>query len=87
MDPRSAVSSELSASFLMRAATYDGCEPEAATGAIFSDIPAGYWAASWIELLVREGVTAGCGGGLYCPENPLTRAEMGVFLVRTFSLP
>jgi hypothetical protein len=73
--------------FLLRAANFDGCLPEAATGAIFSDVPAGYWAASWIERLVREGVTAGCGGGMYCPESPLSRAEMSVFLVRSFSIP
>lgn len=34
-----------------------------------------------------EGITGGCGGGNYCPENPVTRAQMAVFLVRTFYLP
>ena len=28
-------------------------------------------------------ITAGCGGGLYCPDNPVSRAEMAVFLLKT----
>jgi hypothetical protein len=57
----------------------------ASTG--FGDVPPDYWAASWVKQLVTEGITAGCGSGNYCPENPVTRAQMAVFLVRTFSLP
>jgi hypothetical protein len=37
--------------------------------------------------LVAEGLTSGCGNGKYCPEQAVTRAEMAVFLVRTFNLP
>jgi hypothetical protein len=48
---------------------------------------AGHWAEDWIEQLAAEGITAGCGGGNYCPEDPVTRAQMAVFLVRTFNLP
>jgi hypothetical protein len=40
----------------------------------------------WIEQLYNEGITSGCCGGNYCPENPVTRAQMAVFLVRTFNL-
>ena len=39
-----------------------------------------------LEQIV-EGITSGCGGGIYCPESPVTRAQMAVFLVRTFGLP
>ena len=46
-----------------------------------------YWAALWIEELVHDGVTAGCGGGGFCPDAPVSRAQMGVFLVKTFALP
>jgi len=48
---------------------------------------AGHWAEDWIEQLASEGITAGCGGGNYCPDNLVTRAQMAVFLVRTFNLP
>ena len=61
--------------------------PPAATGSMFSDVPAGYWAASWIEQLAREGLTAGCGTARFCPDNSVSRAELAVFLTRTFDLP
>ena len=41
----------------------------------------------WIERLYAEAITAGCGGGNYCPSTSNTRGEMAVFLVRTFDLP
>jgi len=57
----------------------------ASTG--FGDVPTSHWAAAWIKQLAAEGITGGCGGGNYCPENPVTRAQMAVFLVKTFNLP
>jgi hypothetical protein len=57
--------------------------PPAATGTVFSDVPAGHWAASWIEELLVEGITSGCGSGQFCPGNPITRAEMAVMLLVT----
>ena len=53
----------------------------------FGDVPTTHWAAAWIKQLVTESITAGCGNGNYCPNNVVTRAEMAVFLVRTFNLP
>ena len=29
------------------------------------------------------GITGGCGGGNYCPDTPVTRAQMAVFLLKT----
>jgi hypothetical protein len=37
--------------------------------------------------LTVEGVTSGCGGGNYCPATIVSRDQMAVFLVKTFSLP
>ena len=53
----------------------------------FSDVPTSHWAGAWIKQLVAEGITAGCGTSTYCPESPVTRAQMAVFLVRAFNLP
>ena len=53
----------------------------------FGDVSSTYWVGAWIKQLVIEGITAGCGSGSYCPEAPVTRAQMAVFLVRTFNLP
>ena len=33
----------------------------------------------------RDGVTGGCGGGDYCPDAPVTRAQMAVFLLKTLA--
>jgi len=52
----------------------------------FGDVPTTHWAAAWIKQLAAEGITGGCGGGNYCPESPVTRAQMAVFLVKTFNL-
>ncbi len=39
--------------------------------------------APWIEALAAEGITTGCGGGLFCPDNLVTRRQMAVFLLKT----
>jgi hypothetical protein len=33
-----------------------------------------------------SGITAGCGGGNFCPDNPLTRRQMAVFLAKALGL-
>ncbi len=73
--------------FLLRAIHGSGYAPAPATGDVFADVPADHWAAAWIEQLAAEGITGGCGGGKYCPAQPVTRAQMSVFLVKTFALP
>jgi hypothetical protein len=86
--PEQPVTRAQMAVFLLRSkhgASYTPPAAGASTG--FGDVPPTYWAAAWIKQLVAEGITAGCGGGNYCPEQPVTRAQMAVFLVRTFSLP
>lgn len=35
----------------------------------------------FIETMVRNALSAGCGGGNYCPDAPLTRAQLAVFLL------
>jgi hypothetical protein len=84
--PDLAVSRAQMAVFLLRAKHGSSYTPPPATG-VFPDVPTSYWAAPWIEQLYAEGITGGCGGGNYCPDNPVTRGQMAVFLVRTFSLP
>ncbi|MFL6258151.1 MAG: ELWxxDGT repeat protein [Thermoanaerobaculia bacterium] len=64
-----------------------GETPPPATGTRFADVPADYWAARFIEQLAADGVTSGCGGGNYCPDQPITRGEMAVFLATAFHLP
>ena len=36
-----------------------------------------------IVTIADLGITTGCGGGLYCPASPVTRAQMPVFLLKS----
>jgi hypothetical protein len=85
--PAQAVTRAEVAILLLRSEHGSSYTPPAASGTVFTDVPISHWAAAWIEQLSTEGITGGCGGGNYCPNNPVTRAEMAVFLVRTFNLP
>lgn len=60
--------------------------PTTCTG-MFSDVPCSLWYAPWVEELARRGFTAGCGNGQYCPSTLVTRANMAVFVVKTFGVP
>ena len=57
--------------------------PPACTG-IFTDAPCPGPFTDWIEELYNEHIAAGCGNGMYCPDNPNTRGQMATFLVKTF---
>jgi len=48
----------------------------------FTDVSTSYWAAAWIKQLAAEGITTGCTATTFCPDQPVTRAEMAVFLLR-----
>ncbi len=50
-------------------------------------MPTSHFAAGFIERLAQLGITAGCGGGNYCPDDPVTRAQMAVFIVVAWNLP
>ncbi len=59
--------------------------PSPAT-ATFTDVPPAHWAFRFVEALAASGITAGCGGGNYCPDSPITRAEMAVYLAAALGL-
>jgi len=84
--PDATVTRAQMAIFLLRAKHGSSYSPPDATG-VFTDVPVGYWADEWIEQLAVEGITGGCGVGIYCPDADVTRAQMAVFLVKTFNLP
>ena len=84
--PDASVDRASMAALLLRAVHGAAYTPPPATGSLFGDVPADHWAAAWIEQLVAEGITSGCGGGDYCPSVPVTRAQMASFLVKSFGL-
>ena len=69
--------------FLLRAKEGGDYVPPPCATPAFADVPCSDSRAPWINELVRRGVTAGCGGGNYCPANPVTRDQMAVFLILT----
>jgi hypothetical protein len=69
--------------FLLRAKEGAAYVPPACVTPSFADVPCSNPVAPWVNELVRRGVTAGCGNGNYCPNNPVTRDQMAVFLIVT----
>jgi hypothetical protein len=55
-------------------------------GNYFNDVPPGSFAADWINNLAWLGVTSGCGGGDYCPDDSVTRAQMAPFILKTLGI-
>jgi hypothetical protein len=85
--PGAAVQRRDMAVWLLKA--HDGADyvPPAATG-IFADVPIDDADAPWIEEISRRQVTAGCNASplLFCPDRINTRAQMAVFVVKTWGL-
>ncbi|MET0620207.1 MAG: S-layer homology domain-containing protein, partial [Thermoanaerobaculia bacterium] len=49
----------------------------------FLDVDQAHPFHRFVENIFRKGVTAGCSVGNYCPANPVTRAQMAVFLLKS----
>ena len=81
--PAGTVTRAQMAVFLLKGKFGSSHVPPPATGTVFADVPIGSFAADWIEELAALGITGGCGGGNYCPNNPVTRAQMAVFLLKS----
>jgi hypothetical protein len=54
--------------------------------ATFADVPPDAPFFLYVEALAASGVTGGCGGGNYCPNAPLTRGQLAVFLAKALGL-
>ncbi len=83
--PSNPVTRAQMSAFLLKARHGAGFVPPPCMG-IFADVACPSLFADWIEELSSEGITAGCGGGDYCPSSANTRGQMAVFLVKTFGL-
>jgi hypothetical protein len=54
--------------------------------ATFGDVPTSHPFFQFVQALVASGITAGCGGGNYCPDQAVTRGQMAVFLSKALGL-
>lgn len=52
----------------------------------FNDVDPDHPFFQYVEALAGSGITAGCGGGDFCPDAPLTRGQMAVFLSKALGL-
>jgi parallel beta-helix repeat protein len=72
------------AALLLRSFEGIGYAPPACTVATFGDVPCSNPFSAWIYELVARSITAGCGGGNYCPTDSANRGQMATFIVKTF---
>jgi C1A family cysteine protease len=82
--PEGAVTREQMAAFITRALDEVPSDGYCGTEDPFTDVPYTWWSCKYVKRLRELGITAGIGGGLYGPGNPVTRAQMAVFLARAF---
>jgi hypothetical protein len=82
--PTGSVTREQMAAFMMRAV--GEANPPNTTFQRFLDVPGSNSFFRFIDRLAIRGITLGCGGGNYCPSQPVTRGQMAAFLVRAFNL-
>jgi hypothetical protein len=54
--------------------------------ATFADVPTNFLYFRTIEALSAAGITSGCGGGNFCPNQFVTRGEMSKFLANALGL-
>ena len=54
--------------------------------ATYSDVPTSHPQFRFVQALSAAGITGGCGGGNFCPNAPLTRGQMAVFLSTALGL-
>ena len=66
----------------------DGADPNAVSTTRFSDVDSDEWWATYVERLAELEVTVGCTTEplRYCPDQPVSRAQMATFLTRAFDL-
>ncbi len=65
--------------------SYD-CRQEQTTNTFFTDVPAADPFCKHVHFLWARGIIAGCGGSLYCGNDPVTREAMAKFLSNAFEL-
>jgi hypothetical protein len=82
--PIDLVTREQMAAFLTRSLDEVPADGYCGTSSPFTDVSYYRWSCKYVKKLVELRITLGYGGGLYGPDDPVTRAQMAVFLKRAF---
>jgi hypothetical protein len=53
---------------------------------LFADVAPEDGRCPHIHYIAAQGISAGCGGGNFCPDQATRRGQMAVFLTKTFNL-
>ncbi|HPW54539.1 MAG: S-layer homology domain-containing protein [Thermoanaerobaculaceae bacterium] len=56
-------------------------------GDSFADVPGSDPGQRFVETIFHHGITSGCAAGLFCPDDPITRWQMVVFLSQSIVGP
>jgi hypothetical protein len=83
--PDSPVTREQMAAFIIRA--LGQFNPPTPSQQRFADVPPSNAFYAFIEEMAVKQITVGCGGGNYCPSNPVTREQMAAFIIRALHQP
>ncbi len=59
---------------------------EAGGTSVFGDVAPEDGGCKYIHYIAAKAITAGCGGGNYCPSVTLNRDQMAVFITKAFNL-
>ena len=77
--PGEVVNRSQMATFLARA-----LELEPIEAGVFTDVPPGGVHTPLINAIAQAGISVGCDEGRYCPDDPVSRAQMATFLAKAF---
>jgi hypothetical protein len=83
--PSDPVTREQMALLVLRAVD-PGLNPPACVTPPYADVPCSSPFSKWIAELAQRGIVSGCGGGNYCPGDPVTREQMAQFIAGSFTL-
>jgi hypothetical protein len=78
--PSQLVSREQMAAFILRAK--GEFNPPTPASQRFNDVSPSNPFYNFIDRLAELQITLGCGGGNYCPSQPVTREQMAAFMIR-----
>lgn len=57
-----------------------------ATATFPNDVPTSHPFFRFVEAMAASGLTGGCGPGSFCPDTPVTRGQLSVFLASALGL-
>jgi RHS repeat-associated protein len=82
--PDGSVTREQMAAFIIRALGMPN--PAQPAQQRFADVPPSNPFYAYIEQMAVLGITLGCGGGNYCPQQEVSREQMAAFIIRSLGI-